>query len=138
MKTAVLNTRRYLVALIAIIICGFIFSPLAKAQDKNQVVRLARLEIDAAQLENYKAMLKEEIEAAIQKEPGVLTLYAVYDKNKPTQVTVFEIYANAEAFAAHLETPHFKKYKTGTKEMVKSLELSDVTPIVLGKKGNKN
>jgi quinol monooxygenase YgiN len=106
----------------------------AFAQDKNLVVRVARLRVDATQLENYKAALKEEIETSVRVEPGVLNLYAVSEKDTPTQITIFEIYANADAYKAHLETPHFKKYKTYTKEMVKSLELSETIPIVLGAK----
>lgn len=101
------------------------------AQQPNLVVRVARLQIDSAQLDSYKAALKEEIETSVRVEKGVLTLYAVSDKNKPTHITVFEIYANQEAYLAHLETPHFKKYKGTTKDMVKSLELAETVPIAL-------
>jgi quinol monooxygenase YgiN len=72
----------------------------ASAQEKNRVVHLAKLQIDSAQLENYKALLKEGIETAIRVEPGVLTLYAVYEKDRPTHVTVFEIYADTAAYKA--------------------------------------
>ncbi len=103
----------------------------AYGQEKNQVVRLAKLQIDSAHVESFKAALKEGIETAVRVEPGVLTLYAVYEKNNPTHVTVFEIYANEQAYKTHLETPHFKKYKSTTKEMVRSLELVEVVPIAL-------
>ena len=36
---------------------------------KGRLVRLAELEIDAAQLDSYKAVLKEEIEASIRLDP---------------------------------------------------------------------
>ena len=101
------------------------------AQDKNAVIRIAKLYIDSAQLESYKALLQEEIEASVRIESGVLSLYAVADKNNPTHITVFEIYANQEAYLAHIKTPHFLKYKTSTKEMVKSLELMETVPIAL-------
>ena len=100
-------------------------------QQNGLVVRIAKLQIDSAQLENYKAALKEHAETAVRVEPGVLTLYAVYEKNKPTHVTVFEIYASQEAYQAHLKTAHFIKYKTSTKDMVKSLELVETVPIAL-------
>ncbi|HTD39935.1 MAG TPA: putative quinol monooxygenase [Mucilaginibacter sp.] len=106
----------------------------ASAQDKKMIYRIARLQIDSAQLENYKALLKEGAETAVRVEPGVLTLYAVYEKDHPTHVTVFEIYANEDAYKAHIQSPHFLKYKNATKDMVKSLELVDVTPIALGAK----
>ena len=97
-------------------------------------VRVAQIEIDPAQLENYKAIAKEQIETAIRVEPGVLTLYAVAEQDNPTRVVVFEIYADLEAYRAHIETPHFKKYKGDTQQMVKSLKLVDTVPIVLGSK----
>jgi quinol monooxygenase YgiN len=103
-------------------------------QQKVQVIRIAKLQIDSVYLENYKAALKEEIETSVRVEPGVLSLYAVSEKDNPTHITIFEIYANVDAYKAHRETPHFKKYKSSTKEMVKSLELVEVDPIVLGTK----
>lgn len=101
------------------------------AQGKKIIVRIARLQIDSAQLDNYKTALKLHAETAVRVEPGVLTLYAVYEKDHPTQVTIFEIYANADAYQAHLKTPHFMQYKTSTKNMVKSLELIETVPIAL-------
>lgn len=101
------------------------------AQDKNLVVRIARLQIDSAQLDTYKAALKLHAETAVRVEPCVLNLYAVYEKKHPTHVTVFEIYASPDAYKAHLLTPHFLAYKTGTKDMVKSLELIETVPIAL-------
>ena len=97
-------------------------------------VRVAQIEIDPARLESYKAIAKEQIETAIRVEPGVLTLYAVAEQDHPTRVVVFEIYADLEAYRAHVETPHFKKYKADTQDMVKSLKLVDTVPIVLGAK----
>ena len=98
------------------------------AQD-NRMIRIAKIKIDPAHLEAYKQAVKEQIAAAVRDEPGVLMLYAVQDKNDPANITVFEIYANAEAYQSHLKTSHFIKYKEGTQHMVKALELVDVSAI---------
>jgi len=103
----------------------------ASAQEKSQIVRLAKLQIDAAQLESYKAALKDEIETSVRIEPGVLTLYAVSEKDNPTHITILEIYAGTDAYKAHLQRPHFIKYKTATKDMIRSLELVETVPIAL-------
>ena len=95
---------------------------------------MAKLVIDSTQLESYKAILKKGIETSVQVEPGVLTLYAVFEKDNPTHITILEIYASKEAYEAHLQTPHFQKYKTATMNMVKSLELVESIPIVPGMK----
>ena len=103
-------------------------------QMKSRVVRLAELHIDPSQLEDYKSALRDEIQASIRLEPGVLTLYAVSVKGDPAQIRIFELYADVAAYEAHLQTPHFKKYKTGTQGMVKSLVLVEADPILLGAK----
>lgn len=104
----------------------------AIAQNKKQVVRIARIEIDTAQIDNYKAALKEIGEVSLRTEPGVLMLYSVADKIKANQITVMEIYADSAAYEAHRQTPHFKKYKETTKNMVRSLQLVEVDPIFAG------
>ena len=55
-------------------------------------------------------------------------------RSTPTEA-LFEIYDNADAFKAHLETPHFKKYAETTKDMVKSRKRIDNVPITLNVKG---
>ncbi len=103
-------------------------------QDANQMVRIAKIVIDSTQLSSYNTFLKEEIETSVKVEPGVLTLYAVAEKNKPTHITILEIYANVDAYKKHIQTPHFLKYKHATKDMVKSLELVETVPLVPGMK----
>ena len=129
-----ITTKRLSALLLIIIITTSVFCSNVSAQQKTQMVRLAKLVIDSAQLESYKAALKEEIETSVRIEPGVLTLYAVYEKEKPTHITILEIYADSVAYKLHLQTPHFIKYKTRTKDMVKSLELVGTVPIVTGMK----
>jgi quinol monooxygenase YgiN len=107
-------------------------------QERKQLVRLARLVIDPDRLEQYKAILKEEAEISMRVEPGVLTLFAVQEKNNPTHFTILEIYADSAAYKSHLQTPHFIRYKTGTKEMVKSLELIETTPLIPDMKIKEN
>src|SRR5689334_9053717 len=75
------------------------------AQEKSQIVRLAKIEVDSAQLDRYKSLLKEGIEAAVRLEPGVVTLFAMYQKDQPTHITVLEVYADQEAYQKHLQTP---------------------------------
>ena len=99
-------------------------------------VRVAELDIDAAQLDAYKAALREEIETSIRVEAGVLALYAVSEKDNPARIRIFEVYASDDAYRAHLETPHFLKYKTNTQHMVRSLTLVETEPVMLGAKSN--
>ena len=103
-------------------------------KDSRQMVRMAKLVIDSAQLTTYNTLLKEEIETSLKVEPGVLTLYAVSEKKRPAHITILEIYADEEAYKKHIQTKHFLKYKDGTKNMVKALELIEVDPLIPGMK----
>ena len=103
-------------------------------QADGQYVQVAEIEVDPLQLDAYRAAVQEQIDAAIRKEPGVLVLYAVSEKDNPTHVRVFEIYRDRNAYEAHLGSDHFKKYRTTTEKMVKSLKLVQTTPIMLGAK----
>ena len=64
----------------------------------------------------------------------MLALFAVSVKDHPNEIRIFETYADVAAYEAHLQTPHFKKYKTRTQRMVKSLTLIETDPILLGAK----
>jgi quinol monooxygenase YgiN len=46
-------------------------------------------------------------------------------------VYILEVYADTEAYQAHIRTAHFRKYKEGTADMVRSLKLIDTDPLVM-------
>lgn len=117
-----------------ILLMSFAFNTNAMAQQQEQIVRVAKVRVDAGQLAQYNKALKEQMETAIRLEPGVLSYYAVADQKDHTSITIFEIYANMASYKSHIETPHFKKYKTTVAHMVKSLELTDVDIIGVAKK----
>jgi quinol monooxygenase YgiN len=109
---------------------------MAAEQDaQDRYVRIAELEIDPAQLENFKAAIKESVETAVRVEPGVLALYAVAERDDPARLRVFEIYTDAEAYRTHLDTPHFRKFRATTETMVKSRKLLDAVPVAMSAKG---
>jgi quinol monooxygenase YgiN len=122
------------ITFIAVFILVFSLNTKIMAQEKNQMVRLAKIKVDPSQLEKYNAALKEQMTTAVRVEPGVLTYYAVADKSDPSSITILEIYADTAAYKSHITTPHFLKYKETVKDMVKSLELVDVTLIGSAKK----
>ncbi|MBG1231130.1 putative quinol monooxygenase [Aestuariivirga litoralis] len=97
----------------------------------EHLFRIAEIEIDPAQIEQYKALLKEEVEASLQLEPGVLFLQAVALKDAPNNIRVFECYADEAAYQHHITTPHFLKYKMATSHMVKLLRLMEANPIAV-------
>lgn len=97
--------------------------------EADGIVRLSKIEVYPEHLEEYMKYATEVGEVSLRTEPGVLTMYAVSEKYNPCRVTILETYANREAYEKHIASPHFRKYKEGTLHMVKSLTLSDQTPV---------
>ncbi|WP_407117018.1 putative quinol monooxygenase [Bradyrhizobium sp. LMG 9283] len=129
-----MNTKQFFIigaSMLASAVAGSAFGQ----EKQDQYIQIAEIEIDPLQIDAYKAAVKEHIETAVRVEPGVLVLYAVSDKNDPSQVRVFEIYRDIDTYKLHLESEHFKRYKTTTETMVKSLKLIRTDSIALGAKG---
>lgn len=103
--------------------------PALPVLSSDMMVRISEIEIISTYLEEYKSILKEESAESIRIEPGVISLFAMYQKENPSQVRIVEIYANKDAYQSHLKTPHFQHYKTSTLKMVKSLKLVDMTDV---------
>lgn len=93
------------------------------------IVRLSKIEIYPQYLDEYMKYATEVGEISLRTEPGVLTMYAVSEKENLCKITILETYASREAYEKHIASGHFQKYKQGTLHMVKSLVLSDQTPL---------
>ena len=93
------------------------------------IVRLSKIEVYPQYLDEYMRYVTEVGEISLRTEPGVLTMYAVGEKENPCKITILETYASKEAYDKHIASAHFQKYKQGTLNMVKSLELTDQTPL---------
>lgn len=95
----------------------------------NMMIRISEIEINPNDLEHYIAILKEESAASVKLEPGVISIFPMFQNEHPNQIRILEIYKNKEAYESHLQTPHFKHYKSTTLQMVKSLKLVDMEAI---------
>lgn len=93
------------------------------------IVRLSKIEVYPQYLDEYIRYAAEIGEISLRNEPGVLTMYALSEKENPCMVTILETYASHEAYEKHIASEHFQKYKQGTLHMVKSFVLSDQTPL---------
>jgi alkylhydroperoxidase/carboxymuconolactone decarboxylase family protein YurZ/quinol monooxygenase YgiN len=103
--------------------------PVTSVTKPDMMVRISEIEIIPEFLEEYRSILKEESAISMKIEPGVISLFAMYQKESPTQVRIVEIYADKDAYQSHLKTPHFQHYKTATLKMVKSLKLVDMADV---------
>lgn len=96
---------------------------------EDGIVRLSKIEVRPEYLDEYMAFATEVGEISLRTEPGVLTMYAVAEREHPCRITILETYASRTAYEKHIASAHFQKYKQGTLHMVRSLELIDQTPL---------
>lgn len=93
------------------------------------IVRLSKIEVYPQYIDEYLKFAVDVGTESLQSEPGVLTMYAMQDKENPCLITILETYSSDEAYKAHIASEHFQKYKQGTLHMVKTLELCDQSPL---------
>lgn len=93
------------------------------------IIRLSKVEVDSANLDEYMKFATQVGEISLRTEPGVLTMYALQEKENPYIITILETYASQEAYRKHIASAHFQKYKQGTLHMVKNLQLLDQTEL---------
>ncbi len=98
-------------------------------QTPDRIVRIAEIEVYPEYLEQYKKLAQEIAEASVKTEEGVVVIMPMQINNETSQFRILEIYKGQKDYQSHLTTDHFKKYKTLTAPMVKSLKLVDMTPL---------
>jgi quinol monooxygenase YgiN len=101
----------------------------SSGSSQGMMVRISEIQIDPARLDEYNGILKEESEASVRLEPGVIAIFPMYQREHPTEVRILEIYASRAAYQSHIQSPHFLKYKSRTVPMVRSLKLIDMETI---------
>ena len=120
-----------LICIVALISCDHQEKYIKTINSDKMMIRISEIEIEIEPeyLEEYLSILREESKASVELESEVISIYPMYQKENPNEIRILEIYADKKAYQAHLETPHFKHYKTNTLQIVKSLKLVDMNAI---------
>lgn len=88
-----------------------------RVTDSKLKVNFAEVGVKPEHNEAFKKIVLDEMQQSMEKENGVLVMYAVTLKEDPNQWRFFEIYADEAAYQSHRDTPHFQKYIKETTEM---------------------
>ena len=118
-----------LLIIIVCISCGQNEQKSENFNSDKMMIRISEIGIKPEYLDEYLSILEKESKASVELESGVISIYPMYQKENPTQIRILEIYSDKKAYESHLETPHFKHYKTTTLKMVNSLKLIDMNAI---------
>ncbi|MCD5996340.1 antibiotic biosynthesis monooxygenase [Pseudomonas sp. CDFA 602] len=98
------------------------------------LIRIAQIQVDPKQLEQYRDASRRMVEESVAQEPGVLAFYALERRDVPGGFFVVEIYRDEEGYQSHLKTQSFRQYKAAVAGSVQSLELIDVDVVALATK----
>lgn len=93
--------------------------------NNDMIIRISEIEIYPEYLEEYLTYAQEVAETSVEQEKGVISIYPMAIIKDNSQIRILEIYKNLEAYKNHIASKHFQKYKQGTLNMVKSLNLID-------------
>ena len=97
--------------------------------NNGMIVRISEIEVYPEYLDEYLIYAKDVAEASVKNEKDVVSIYPMSVIKDNNQIRILEIYRNQEAYKKHIESAHFKKYKEGTLNMVKNLDLVDTYQI---------
>ena len=61
------------------------------------MIRIAKIGIKPAYLDEYLTILKEESKASMELESGVISIFPIYQKENPTEIKILAVYANKKA-----------------------------------------
>lgn len=120
--------KRYLFISLLILITLFQLSAQTKpaVSAENMLIRISEIEVYPQYLKEYLEYASVVGATSVKEESGVICIFPMQMKRDSTQIRILEIYASPEAYRHHIQTAHFRKYKTATLRMVKSLDLVDM------------
>ena len=101
-------------------------SPKVESNMDGLIIRIAEIEVHKKYLDEYLAAAHNVGATSVAQEEGVICIFPMQVKDKPTTIRIVEIYRDEAAYQAHLLTPHFLEYKQGTLHMVRKLRLVPV------------
>ena len=97
---------------------------------------LVYVDIEPGSEDVFRAAIEANMRTAVAEEPGVLVMYAATRVDNPQCWVFWEVYASAEAYAAHRETAHFKAYIDATDAIVTGKEFFVLKADTLVSKGS--
>jgi quinol monooxygenase YgiN len=75
-------------------------------------------EVAPDRAEEFQRLIRENARHSVEREAGCRQFDVCVDPARPHVVFLYELYDDRRAFDAHLTTEHFKKFDSGTADMI--------------------
>ena len=76
-------------------------------------VVIAELSVPAEHKQDFLDLCRLDADGSVRDEPGCRQFDVLTFDEEPESVVLFEVYDDADAFAAHQKTPHYARYAEG-------------------------
>jgi quinol monooxygenase YgiN len=106
----------------------------AAAEAGGLYINAVDLVIIPSDLPKFMEAIKENAANSV-KEAGVREFNVTVLANNPNHVFLYEVYENEDALKAHLQTPHFQKFRAATQGMVVDRNVRPMSAIAMNAKG---
>ncbi len=83
----------------------------------NRFALVVSFTLKSGAREAFLGLIRENAAASVRDEPGCYR-FDVLTCDDPDRVLLYEIYADADAFAHHIKTPHFKSFDAASQDLV--------------------
>jgi len=74
--------------------------------------------VKPAAVERFRALILDNARHSLAEEPGCWRFDVLIDAERPERIVLYEVYADAAAFDAHLTMPHYKLFAAKTEELI--------------------
>ena len=86
-------------------------------------------EIDPDQMSVFMPLMLKNAQASLADEPGCRQFDVLTDPDRPTDVFLYELYDDAEAFQLHLNSDHFRSFDAAVGPMIVAKTVQTYTQV---------
>jgi quinol monooxygenase YgiN len=90
---------------------------------------IVRFHLRADSAHGFDRLVRETLPEIAKHEPGTLSYIVHAVTGEPNQRVFYEVYADRQAFQAHEEAPHTRRFLAERGQYLESYEVDFVTPI---------
>ncbi len=84
---------------------------------------VVEFQINPENMAEFLPLMLQNARSSVSEEEGCQQFDVCTDPDRPTEVFLYELYSDAEAFAAHQKMPHYLTFNDAVSDMVASKQV---------------
>ena len=103
----------------------------------NRFAIFVTVKLKPGMADQFRPIIEENAAAAVRDEPECRQFHVLQNNEDPDTFHFYEVYTEAGSLDAHRDTPHYKKYDTGTASMIAEKSIQRVSVLNPGNVSDK-